>query len=148
MLMSSTAFVYVVLTLTALFYLAEWLAPYDALAERNCRLGYVYDGDTVELKCRFENLTARLQGFDAPETKEPGCAEEKAHGALATDRLRGLLKRGTVEFRKVGTDKYDRALIRLTVNGEDVGDTLIREGLAVPYHGEARINWCQRLGAS
>lgn len=143
--MTPTAFVYSVLTLAALVQIANWLAPYNALAEQGCALGYVYDGDTVELKCSGESLTARLQGFDTAETKDPGCDAEAAHGALATDRLRALVKQGKVTFEKQGTDKYNRVLIRLSVDGEDVGDTLIREGLAVAYRGGSRINWCQRL---
>jgi endonuclease YncB( thermonuclease family) len=146
--MTPTAFVYVLLTLIALYQIANWLAPYDALAEQGCRLGYVYDGDTVELKCGGESVTARLQGFDTPETKEPGCPEKLAHGALATERLRALVARGEVTFRKVGTDKYNRVLIRLLVDGQDVGEQMIREGLAEPYRGGSRINWCERLGAS
>ena len=57
-----------------------------------CAVSYVYDGDTVALDCGAEaEMTARLVGFDTPETKSPGCAEELAHGALATDRLRALI---------------------------------------------------------
>jgi len=146
--MSPTAFAYVVLLLIAMYQVANWLAPYNALAERGCTLGYVYDGDTVELKCGAERLTARLQGFDTPETKDPGCPEELAHGTLATERLRALVARGEVTFHKVGTDKYNRVLIRLSVDGNDVGDQLIREGLAVAYQGGARIDWCIRLEGS
>jgi len=34
----------------------------------------------------------------------------------------------------------------LRLDGRDVGATLIAEGLAVPYRGGARIDWCARLG--
>ncbi|MFK7938939.1 MAG: thermonuclease family protein [Roseovarius sp.] len=143
--MTPTSFVYVLLTVVALYQIAQWLAPYNALAEQGCILGYVYDGDTVELKCGAERLTARLQGFDTAETKDPRCAEELAHGALATDRLRALVKQGEVTFSQRGYDKYNRVLIRLSVDGVDVGETLVREGLAVPYTGGKRIDWCARL---
>lgn len=146
--MSPTAFLYVVLLLIALFKVAEWLAPYDPLAGRGCKLGYVYDGDTVELKCAFESFSARLQGFDTPETTKPRCPEEQAYGMLATERLRALVAHGEVAFTQVGVDKYDRVLIRLTVNGKDVGEQLIQDGLAVPYLGGKRINWCKKLGAA
>ena len=113
-----------------------------------CAVSYVYDGDTVALDCGAEaEMTARLVGFDTPETKSPGCAEELAHGALATDRLRALIGQGAVRYELRGRDKYDRLLIALQVAGEDVGARLIREGLAVAYDGGGRIDWCARLGA-
>jgi len=92
-------------------------------------------------------MTARLMGFDTAETTNPGCAEELAHGALATDRLRQLVKRGEITITRKGRDKYNRPLIRLKIDGQDVADTMIREGLAVAYHGGKRVNWCERLGA-
>lgn len=114
-----------------------------------CRVAYVYDGDTVALDCGGpEEVAARLLGLDAPETKEPGCPEELAHGALATDRLRALVGRGAVTLRQFGEDKYGRPLIRLRIDGEDVADRLVREGLAVSYHGRARIDWCEKLRAA
>lgn len=113
-----------------------------------CAVSYVYDGDTVALDCGAEDeMTARLVGFDTPETKSPGCAEELAHGALATDRLRALIGQGAVSYELRGRDTYDRLLIALQVAGEDVGARLIREGLAVAYDGGGRIDWCARLGA-
>ncbi len=139
-----------VLVITALS-MATWLfivRNSDKMAQgpEACKVGYVYDGDTIAMRCNGRpEVTARLQGFDTPETKEPGCDAELAHGSLATDRLRQLVKSGPVEIRRTGRDKYNRPLIRLSINGEDVGDTLIREGLAVAYRGGARINWCKRL---
>lgn len=139
-----------VLLVTALS-MAAWLfivrhSDRMAAASPDCRVDYVYDGDTIAMSCNGRpEVTARLQGFDTPETKEPGCDAELAHGALATDRLRVLVKSGEVTIRRVGRDKYNRPLIRLDVDGEDVGDILIREGLAVAYRGGARIDWCARL---
>lgn len=118
-----------------------------AAAADGCGLAFVHDGDTVALSCEEGEVTARVQGLDAPETTSPGCAEELAHGTLATERLRALLAAGEVSYRRLGTDKYDRVLIRLLVDGADVAEQMIREGLAVAYSGGARINWCERLGA-
>jgi len=113
-----------------------------------CRVAFVYDGDTVALNCgEGTEITARVVGMDAPETKKSGCAEELAHGTLATDRLREMLNRSDVTFHRTGTDKYNRPLIRLFTDGEDVARTMIREGLAVRYGGGKHINWCERLGA-
>jgi endonuclease YncB( thermonuclease family) len=47
-----------------------------------------------------------------------------------------------------GRDKYGRLLVAMYVDGADVGETLIAEGLAVSYRGGQRINWCAKLGAA
>ena len=92
-------------------------------------------------------VTARLVGLDTAETKTPGCDAELAHGRRATLRLRQLVAGGEVEMKRKGDDRYGRVLVVLTVDGVDVADTLVLEGLAVPYSGGKRINWCERLGS-
>lgn len=113
-----------------------------------CVVAYVYDGDTVELRCGARKVTARLVGLDAPETRDAACEREHVAGKDATERLRSLIAKGGVAYSRRGVDKYGRWLIRLQVGGEDVADTLIREELAVPYRGGARIDWCEKLQAS
>lgn len=138
--------IYSGLTLLVLFSLGLQFMPGDQNSPVDgCRVGYVYDGDTVELICPNGPLTARLVGFDTPETKDPGCPAEKTHGDKATKRLRQLLKDAEVGFDHHGHDRYGRELVRLTVGDQDVGQVLIGEGLAVAYRGGARINWCDRL---
>ena len=144
--MEPTALAYTLLLLVGLYAFSEWIAPWHDLSERGCRVGYVYDGDTVEVVCDGQSLTARLVGFDTPETKEPGCAAEAALGARATERLRALVTTWPVKMDSVGYDRYGRLLARLDVGGQDVADLLVDEGLAVHYDGGARVSWCERLG--
>ncbi|MDU8929020.1 thermonuclease family protein [Alisedimentitalea sp. MJ-SS2] len=133
-------------TLAVWLYLVRWQ---DRGRELNtCRIGFVYDGDTVALKCGDNERTARVVGLDTPETRDARCDAEFQAGKRATERLRELVKGGAVSYRRKGTDKYGRLLIELSVDGEDVAGTLVREGLAMPYRGGGRINWCQRLGES
>jgi len=137
----STLAAYVLLTLLVFWAVADRWAPYRGQASR-CLVGYVYDGDTVEMTCGAEKHTARLVGFDTPETKEPRCAAEAALGKKATERLRALVLSGPVEIFRQGFDKYGRELIVLTVAGQDVADVMVAEGLAHDYHGGARGGWC------
>lgn len=137
----STLAAYVLLTLLVFWAVADRWAPYHGQAS-DCRVAYVYDGDTVEMRCGTETHSARLVGFDTPETKEPRCAAEAALGRQATERLRALVLSGPVQIFRQGFDKYDRALIVLTVAGQDVADVMLAEGLAHPYHGGARGGWC------
>ncbi len=136
-----TLIAYILLTLLGLWALADRYAPHYGQAAQ-CRVGYVYDGDTVELFCGTAKSTARLVGFDTPETKDPRCPAEAALGKRATERLRGLLRLGDVQVFQRGFDKYGRDLVTVTVNGRDVGPVLVAEGLAHAYHSGRRSGWC------
>jgi endonuclease YncB( thermonuclease family) len=113
-----------------------------------CRVVNVVDGDTVDMTCPGEGrFRARLTGYDTPESFEPRCAAEAQVARAATTRLRGLVREaGSVDAQLGGRDRYDRRLVRLSLDGRDVGATLIAEGLALPYNGGPRPDWCARLG--
>ncbi|MDG1377978.1 MAG: thermonuclease family protein [Yoonia sp.] len=141
------SFAYAILLIAGLVAVADWVAPYENVTAQGCVLDYVYDGDTVALACGAERITARVLGLDAPEAKSPQCSVEKVLADQATLRLRALTKEGEVTFAGHARDKYRRMLVTMKVDGKDVAQTLIREGLAVPYTGGKRIDWCARMGA-
>lgn len=99
----------------------------------------VVDGDTIWL----EGQNIRIADIDAPETHEFGCAEEKALGDRATQRLKELVSSGPVTLQAIDrdADRYGRKLRLVMVNGTSVGDTLVSEGLARYYDGGKRP-WC------
>lgn len=121
-------------TLGAFWLLARAPAP-------ACRVAYVYDGDTIAMDCGAGEVTARIAGLNAPETREAQCDAERAAGARATARLRELV-RGQTRIALLGKEKYGRDLIALFVDGQDAAAILIREGLAEPYSGGRRRDWC------
>lgn len=101
----------------------------------------VIDGDTVEV--RGEHY--RLVGLNTPETFEARCAAELELGTRAKERLKQLLSSGAPALVKVpcacppgteGTERcnFGRSCGVLSVNGRDVADTLVAEGLAVAFH--------------
>lgn len=112
-----------------------------------CVVTRVVDGDTVDLECLGEGrFRARLTGFDTPETHRPDCAQEALLGQAATRRLRAMISDArSVEARLGRWDRYDRRLVQLSVDGRDVGQRLIAEGLALPYDGGRRPDWCAGL---
>lgn len=103
----------------------------------------VVDGDTIDVgPDRY-----RLVGYDTPEIKTPRrklSADEKALATIAKERFAELLRSGPLDLTEVacscpastiGTQScnYGRKCGLLTLNGKNVGVTLIAEELAVPF---------------
>ncbi len=103
------------------------------------RYSCVVDGDTIW----FQGAKIRLVGIDAPELSNPAWAAEAERGAAATQRLQQLMNAGPFDLVPIDrdTDRYGRLLRDVIRGGVSLGDTLIAEGLAVPFGG-GRPNWC------
>lgn len=112
----------------------------DALAAEQSNI-FVIDGDTV--RHRGERL--RLLDIDAPEIFKPRCVAEVKKGFEAKARLRHLLNEASrIDIEKSGkVDKYDRALVRIYINGVDVAKTLMEENLATHW-SPGRKAWKKR----
>lgn len=103
----------------------------------------VTDGDTIFAR----GAKYRLVGFDTPEASTPRrkvSADERAVALIAKERLAELISSGQVDLTevgcscppdKLGTKKCNngRKCGVLTVDGKDVGASLIAEELAMPY---------------
>lgn len=116
----------------------------DAAPSASCSFARVIDGDTLDVSCPGHGLVrARLLGFDTPEVFSPGCASELALGRRATAALaRRIREAGQVRMVFAGLDKYDRRLMRLYLDGRDVAEAMVADGLARPYGGGRRTDWC------
>jgi endonuclease YncB( thermonuclease family) len=99
----------------------------------------VVDGDTFYIG----GEKVRIAGIDAPETHPSRCEEEDRLGRAATKRLRQLLNSGPVTTTSIDRDEdsYGRKLRNVQVNGSDVGETLVNEGLA-RWYGGGKQPWC------
>ncbi|NEK25136.1 hypothetical protein GV827_22480 [Sulfitobacter sp. JBTF-M27] len=112
----------------------------DSLKSRHIT---VVDGDTIRV--RGQSASIRLVGFNTPETYNPVCEAGLALGKQATARLKELIRNASsIELEIVpcacrpgtqGTEdcNYGRQCGKLSVDGRDVGRTLISEGLAAPF---------------
>lgn len=89
----------------------------------------------------------RLHGIDAGEVapftrcrQQPGiwaCSETgRRFGPVAAQRARELTRDGA-RCSVIERDRYQRIVVRCEVNGRDLGQTLVREGLAIadPRYG-------------
>ena len=103
---------------------------------------HVVDGDSVTL----DGVEWRLKGFDAAEINSAKCEAERRLGIIAKRRLMELLAAAKViDLSTDGaTDRYRRPLGDLVIDGVNVRETLISEGLARPYNGGYRKGWCSR----
>jgi endonuclease YncB( thermonuclease family) len=134
------------LTLGIAFF---WISPSSPIAI------FAVDGDTV----RHQGQVYRLVGFDTPERGDKAhCEDERRRAEVATTRLRELIAGSEARLQRVacacrpgeeGTSRcnYGRLCGALSVNGRDVGQILISEGLARPYicsgtRCPPRQRWC------
>ena len=99
----------------------------------------VVDGDTL----RVDGVKVRISNLDTPERGgRAACDAERFLAAVASRRAESLVKSTKIEIWPEGrADRYDRALARVTVNGEDWAAILIAENLAVAWAGRQH-DWC------
>lgn len=121
-------------------------------AQASAHLGgtvYWSDGDSGRLS---DGTIFRLHGVDAPETapltRKGGarCEEERSLGFEAKAAATELTRGHVVEVSEVvGRDRYGRNIVRLSLQGRDVGEMLVAQGThrVWDYDGRARKpDWC------
>jgi len=91
----------------------------------------VIDGDTIEVEIDGRLFKVRYIGMDTPETVHPTRGVEP-FGREASDRNRQLVEGKTVYLEKdvSETDRYDRLLRYVWVDGTMVNAVLVLEGYA------------------
>jgi endonuclease YncB( thermonuclease family) len=105
---------------------------------------YWVDGDSGTI----EGRPFRLHGVDAPEGSlaRAQCSAERLRADEARSAVRTLTENGVVEIREShGSDKYDRELLSLSVDGRDVASSLIASGHVKRWNfeaGNAKPRWC------
>lgn len=86
----------------------------------------ITDGDTVKVLVGKDQITVRLDGIDAPESKQ-------AFGTKSREFLAKLCHEKDVTVRKTGTDRYGRTLGTILVDGTDVNAEMVKAGMAWHY---------------
>lgn len=102
------------------------------------------DGDTIVID---DGRHVRIANIDAPEIHDAKCDAEKRLGMVARRRMSELLTSGRVVIHPGDPvdgrikDRYGRTLATITIDGNDVGEIMIAEGLARRWTGRRRP-WC------
>lgn len=107
-------------------------APSPATGRILAQVVRVIDGDTVDVVFDGQQHRVRYIGIDTPETVDPRLPVE-CFGREATQRNRELVEDKTVELEKdiSETDRFDRLLRYVWVDGQMVNALLVEEGYAV-----------------
>jgi endonuclease YncB( thermonuclease family) len=103
----------------------------------------VYDGDTLRATVNGTSTPIRILNIDTAEMPpRHECEYERRLAYAARDRLRELIGGASqVAICPEGVDRYRRTLARVLVDGVDVGEVLVSEGLAEPWRGR-QADWC------
>ncbi|WP_425046149.1 thermonuclease family protein [Primorskyibacter sp. S87] len=145
-----TFYLQAVMVLGASALVLVQLLPDFAVAGRQmiqsdgCRIVSVTDGDTVRLWCPSRGtMKARLLGFDTPEVFSPECPSEFVRGTAATWFLRyQLIRAEETSVVLQGSDRYQRRLAAVYVDGKPLSQVMIHSGHGRPYSGGKRKGWC------
>ena len=116
-----------------------------ALADDFVGQASVVDGDTLEI----HGIRIRLWGIDAPESSQLCRGEDSLQyrcGAQAANDLDAFIARRPVNCSPLSLDQYGRTVATCSVGGNDLGEWLVRKGLALdwPQYSKSRYGSAQR----
>jgi endonuclease YncB( thermonuclease family) len=116
-----------------------------ALADEFVGQASVIDGDTLEI----HGMRIRFWGVDAPETSQLCRGEDSLQyqcGAKAANDLDAFIARRPVSCLPTTLDQYGRTVATCSVGGADLGDWLVRNGLALdwPQYSKRKYDEAQR----
>ena len=113
------------------------LAAPAASAQELAGRATVVDGDTIEV----HRTRIRLFGIDAPESAQLCLgADSKQYrcGAAAANKLDAFIEQRPIVCSPVDRDRYGRIVAVCSVAGIDLGDWMVRGGLAIDYSRYSR----------
>ena len=105
----------------------------------------IIDGDTLEM----HGTRIRLWGIDAPEGSQLCRGEDSLQyrcGAKAANELDTFIARRPVDCSPVSLDQYRRTVAVCSIDGVDLAEWLVRNGLALdwPQYSKGKYGKAQR----
>src|ERR1700733_7884812 len=104
----------------------------DVLADDLAGQASVIDGDTLDI----HGTRIRLWGLDAPESSQLCRGEDSLPyrcGAKSANALDSFIAKRPVNCLPITLDQYGRTVATCSVGGADIGDWLVRSGLALDW---------------
>lgn len=93
---------------------------------------HVIDGDTFDVG----NVRVRLYGVDAPEVAQT-CDDAQGRawpcGAFVKEEISRRFEGETARCEEIDRDRYGRSVARCFVQGRDIGEEIVADGLAQAY---------------
>lgn len=131
-----------ILVSEAVAYLGLYFGPDQTSSD--CSVSRIIDGDTVALWCSTPGSNrGRIAGIDSPELFSPQCASEAAAAFEARWALQNILwSADNLKVSTTGVDRFDRRLIMILADGENVAESMVAKGHARRYDGGQRAGWC------
>lgn len=112
-----------------------------------------YDADTITVDIPGlhpilgKKMNIRVRGVDTPEIRTKNrCEKEK--GRHAKKLVKNLLKRAKrIDLANIERGKYFRVVADVLIDGRNLTDYLVKNGLGYPYDGgtKTKVNWCKDL---
>lgn len=112
----------------------------------------VFDGDSIAVKVDgwpnpFNPVVVRFAGIDSAESMSQfaKCKKELKLGLMAKAWLKEKLPVDSrVDLIWTGEhEKFGRLLATVMFKDENLNKSLVKKGMAVPYDGGTKINWCK-----
>ena len=110
-------------------------APPTVTEEINGKVAGVTDGDTVTVLVNKTTIKVRLEGIDAPESKQ-------SYGTKSKQALSEMIFGNNVLVKKTGEDRYGRTLGVIMLGEENINAKMIEDGWAwhyKKYNNEERL---------
>src|ERR1700747_1577040 len=105
----------------------------------------VVDGDTLEI----HEMRIRLWGVDAPESSQLCRGEDSLQyrcGAQAANDLDAFIARRPVNCSPLSLDPYGRTVATFSVGATDLGEWLVRKGLALDWRQYSKGRYADAQG--
>ena len=138
--------------LAACLLFSAWASAAEPGVTYPIKVTRVIDGDTVAFEATWlpdplkKELSIRVYGVDTPEKGfRAKCESEAQRGEAASAFTRARVS-GAHDIKMVllGWDKYGgRVLGDVILDGQSLRQSLIDQGHAREYYGEAKKSWCE-----
>jgi endonuclease YncB( thermonuclease family) len=132
-------------TLARLFCTALYVLAPPACADNLAGQASIVDGDTLDIL----GTRIRLWGIDAPESNQLCRGEDSVPyqcGTKAASSLDSFLNKRPIDCVPVSLDQYGQTFAVCSVDGVDLADWLVRNGLALdwPQYSKGKYDRAER----